>query len=402
MQDKIFQKYSEFLNNEKENIRQDACFKNLNLILTKLFQQHKYNLSDKFKKNVWFLKDNPIFQNQINSDNNFIEATEDDHLFRILRVISISGPQLNDLNVDVMRFINILSKSLQDSNLTKKNLQTMIKYYNMEEKKELIIKKINFIKEKIHHINSFSKIKFSVYNLENFPDGNYTLKLLYEAHKNGNEHKIENQHFVNLKEKQNINIKSNSKNKKKLEKSEYFETIHLNCEKNSVQPDLESFSLDNNKFHIDTSYAGITIDNFKFIIEKNGILFAITENEFLLDNFMDSVDCLVSDKIYHKSFVSYAYLDVNREKNSTNTDIKYEIYYDIEIEFEKFTNIIVLEKIYNIFQEIINTKEENEKTIEDILKYFPEIKNDIESALNEKKNLLQDNCGLCSKNCAIL
>jgi len=387
-----------FENLEKEkyeleySLKSEPIYRHLNLIFFRLFSLHNYGPEQKFDKNVWFLKNNIDF-NKIINENKTPEGPSND-FFKILQDCCIGGKNLKTPLIEVKKFVNEISKNLFESNMRKQNAEEMVKHYKMDENKELIIDKIAKERQSLNFLNDITEIQFSIKKFENFPEGTYNVNLICEAFLDSESPLIQKEE-INKKILKNKKIINNSN--QTLDNTEYFEKIQIRNEKNYEYLNLEEVSLCKSKFYNDPSYIGILFNSYKFVIKKDDIFFTVTENETMIDNFITNLNILLKDKSFFCSSASFANIDKKKLnfKENEHDSKKYLLHYDLEVNFNKKTKLLILEKIYNIFYETITAKYDNEKIVSNFLSYFPEITKDILEILNEKKNINSEKCG-CS------
>ena len=186
----------------------------------------------------------------------------------------------------------------------------------------------------------------------------------------------------------------------KLINPEYFELLDVRNERNYEYLNLEEVSLSKSKFCNEASYIGILINSFKFFVFKEEVFFASTDNEMIIDNFINQIENLLKDKPFKCSSSAFAYIDQkNPHYIKAGMDKKYVIHYNFEVNFNKKTKLLILEKIFNVFYETITTKYDNEKIINDLLVDFAEVSRDVKDLFNERKNINSDRCA-CT-NCLI-
>jgi hypothetical protein len=379
---------------DEENIflyKDDPLYKHINMIFFKLFDENKIASDQKFDKNVWFLKHNKEFQDIINN-----KRTQDGEnylgFFKLLQGWSINGKNFRNLNIDVRKFVNEISKQICEATNRRNNADDMIKHFKMDEMKEIIIDK--FCKEK-SNLDSFSgttELKFSIRQIENFPEGNYSIKIICDSFDDDGINKIISYKEISagILNKRNIFINGYGN----INTPEYFETIYIKNENNYEYLNLSDCDLSKSKFNEEASYIGLLINSFKFVIENNiGDSFAISENETMIDTFINNLDVLLKDKTFKISSSVNASIDKkNKNLVKAGMDRNFIIFYEMEINFNKKVKVLVLEKIFNIFQDTLNAKYDNEKLINSILDNFPEIKDEINVLTREKKIEQKEKC----------
>ena len=130
------------------------------------------------------------------------------------------------------KFVNEISKSLYEANSRLVNANDMVKHFKMDEMKEIISSRMNKEKSVQDLYGSITELKFSLTNLENFPEGSYDIKLFYEAYRNDNlnlydenynSDSLKDKYYVKLFGNKKINIYSSGE--KKFVPSENFEII---------------------------------------------------------------------------------------------------------------------------------------------------------------------------------
>lgn len=393
---------SNFLNNlnQKEeeepdlSFREDPLYRHLNITFFKLFSEHKIKPEEKFDKNIWFLKNNQEFQNII-TQNKTIDGPYYGFL-KLLEDCSTNGKNFRNLNIEVRKFVNEISRQICDATNRMNNADDMVKHYKMDEMKEIIIDKLIKEKQNLDFFGDITEVKFSIRQLENFPEGNFTMKLKCDSFEDNESNRIHYKEIsAEILNKRKINVTENNLNSP-LNSAEVFETIFLRNERNFEYLNLEETELLKSKFHEEVSYIGILINSFKFVIEKNEEFFAFSEIETMIDTFINNLEFLLKDKSFKITSSVNATIDKsNKHLIKAGMDRKYVIYYDMEINFNKKVKILILEKIFTIFQDTINAKYDNDKLINNYLDHFPESKEEIKLLTKEKIIDERDKCGAC-------
>lgn len=415
--DNTFSRNSVKSENEKESYyKSEPAYNHLNLIFFKLFSEHNYNPEDKFEKNVWFLKNNLEFQKFLSSSENSenygktpegLSASQNSQLIRILQECQIGSATKNlskNFLVEVKKFVNEISKVLFDANQRKQSAEEMVKHYKMDEMKERILDKLQKERSTLNFLSDITEIQFAITKLENFPEGFYDFFIACEAFVDAESAFIQRQE-INKKLLSNKKISINSANLsigQKLNNPELFEVIEIRNEKNFEYLNLDEVCLGQSKFREEASYIGLLLNNFKFAVFKENIFFAASEKEMLIDNLINQLEMLLKDRAFKCSSAAFAYVD-SANKNYVKAGLentKLVVYYDLEINFNKKSKLLLLEKIYNVFYDTITSKFDNEKVINSILDYFHEVSRDIKNVLDEKKDFNPDKCNPCL-NCSV-
>jgi hypothetical protein len=380
------------INNDNLETR-DSIYKHLNLLFLQIFSDHNLTPDDIFDKNVWFLKRSSNFQ-KLNSENISILEEPYNEFIKLLVNISLNGKNFSNMKINVKMFINEVCKELILANNIKNNSLEKIKIFNIEEMKEKITYKLSTERKNSTLMSNISQFKFSIRQLKNFTEGNYSFELTCDAFDdNGDEDRINFTKYSTKLNNQSFII-VNEKNKDgTLLNNEYFLTISLKNEKNYDSLYLNECYLSRSKFNQEDCYSGILIYSFKFIVKKDNFSFAISDNINFFDLFLKNLDILIYDKPLNFSSSTFA-LSIKDEK-----DKKLIIEYDLEIDLDKKIKILILEKIYNIFQDIIISSYENNKLINNYLEYFIEYREEIRALLNEKNN--DNNSCSCDSGCVI-
>lgn len=404
----------------ESSYKSDPIYRHLNLIFFGLFSEHNFSPEDKFDKNVWFLKNNSEFQKLISNmeysnNNSYINKTPEGpilssshfsrELIRILQECSFGGKNLKTLLVEVKKFVNEISKILFAAQQRKANAEEMVKHYKMDETKELILDKLLKEKANLNFLNDITEVQFSISKLDGFPEGAYDFRLFCEAFADSESPLIQTQEIrkklISQNFQQKIILATHNINQR-FSKPELFELLEIRNEKNFEYLNLEEVCLSRSKFSEEASYIGLLLNSFKFVAFKEEVFFASSEAEMLVDNFINNLDLLLKDKAFKCSSAAFAYVDgSNRNYVKAGLDnCKLVLYYDLEVNFNKKTKLLVLEKIYNVFYETITTKFDNEKLINEVLSCFYEISKDVKGLFSEKKNVNAENCGPCN-NCTV-
>ena len=371
---------------EAENLyREQPLYKHLKLLFFQIFSEHKLGPDATFDRNVWFLRHNKNFQ-KIAFDNITIEGPYTEFL-KLLEDVSINGKNFSKMNINVKTFIDELCKQILEAIDRKNNAEELMSHYKMNEMKEIIADKLSKERQNLEFFGDTTEVKFSIRQMENFPEGNYSLKLICDTFEDNESHKINfSQISAGILNKRTISLNENDKDEP-LKYSEYFETILIKNEKNFQNLELNECYLSRSKFFGEVSYIGILLNSFKICVEKDNLIFAVSDTETMIDTFLNSLDVLLKDKPFKISSSTFATIDRNNKHlMKAGMDKKFVIFYDLEINFNKKIKILILEKIWNIFQDTIITKFENEKLINNFLEYFPDSKEEINNLISENKN----------------
>jgi hypothetical protein len=361
-------------------VKRNPLYRHLNLIFLQIFSEHKLGPDDIFDKNVWFLYRSSIFK-KIDARNNTLQDEPYNEFFKLLKDASLNGENFPNMKINVRAFINEICIQLITAADLKNNSLEKINIYKIYEMKEKI--NVELFKERINsgYIENMTQLKFSVIQLKNFPEGIYSLELICDSFADsGDQSRINFTKYHSKLNNQRL-ITVNKMNKDQiLSKPEYFKTIILKNEENFDNLNLNECYLSRSKFYDEECYIGILINSFKFVIDKDYFSFALSDSINFLYLFLNNLDSLINNKPFKISCSTFAYL-INDEK-----DKKFEIDYVLEIDFNKKIKILILEKIYNLFQDIIITGYENDKLIHNYLEYFIEYREEIRSIINEINN----------------
>jgi len=373
--------------------KQDPMYRHLNLIFFRLFSEHNYTPEDKFDKSVWFLKNNFEFQKLISSSetnsNSYNKTPEGSmpisnqrsELINILQDCSFGGKNLKSLLVQVKKFVNELSKVLFNSNQRKSNAEEMVKHYKMDEMKELILDKLQKERANLNFLNDITEVHFSLTKAEGFPEGMYDFWLNCEAFADSESRLIQKELLrkpLVTNKKLFLNTGQNS-DQQQLTHPELFEVIEIRNEKNYEYLNLEEVGLHKSKFSEEASYIGMLLNSFNFSVFKNDVFFAKSESELFLDHFINNLETLLKDKAFKCSSAAFVYVD-SSNKNFLKAGLdncKLVLHYDLQVNFNKKTKLLVLEKIYNVFYETITSKFDNEKVLNNILACFYEVSKEV-------------------------
>jgi len=104
--------------------QEDALFKHLKLLFLQTFNDHKINLEENFKGDVWFLKNSPNFEKL--TDNNITVEGPYTEFQKILEDTSINKNNFAKLKINVKTFINEICKNILEANERMINAKEMM------------------------------------------------------------------------------------------------------------------------------------------------------------------------------------------------------------------------------------------------------------------------------------
>jgi hypothetical protein len=367
------------LSKQKENIQK---------ILLDQFKKNKLSNEDSFDQSAFFLKnDHEYYKNITNikyfSDLKQLTPSEGDDIMKIILIRSLLRSKSSKIKVS--NFIEEIADSLIKLNEDKKRVDTLIKRYDAYKTKNIIEEYLNSCdySAKLNDIMK-SAVKIYVSKIEGLPRGEYKCSLMAAIISNrGSLIEEFNEEIFDYKLNHIVKIDENDQKIAFMEEkgSEYhFPEIELYSYeltgKERISPSVSNYDTGTNLL-----FFFLKIEN----LNKNYEDIAITEQKPLLELFLHNLKPLMDNYSLTKTF----YTDCPLKTPTKNTVIRLKIVVD----FDPITLSTVFNKIVALLKNIISFKVLVDHKWKTILKYFPDIEDDILNtlALKEKTSFGGEN-----------
>ncbi len=341
---------------------------------TKLFNERGYKSSDKFDKNVWFLKNK--LKSSLLPGGITPTGGNNDEMLDILEKTSSNGANMNKLDVKVDDFINEISKTIFDyhnhkvkieENLTKIGLKKIVtKIKNDEKNDKNFSNKYKYLHLSEQDFFKKSKVKFLFSAINGLSDGEHKITINYKLNSNDD-------YFTNKK----ATIFLINKLSKNLERPIKLEII--------LEESFSSENIDRKIFPIKEYY---------FDIEKNN------RNIFTSESVsFDPFVLQLIDSIYDKSEL-YITGKKDFEEENDKGEKKFSIEYNINAFFDKILRNVIVNNTVVYYDNLVKGIESLQGNINTLKGYFEEIFTmEIDDILKGHFNQVGDSCA-CS-NCLI-
>lgn len=376
----------------------------------KLFALKGYKQKDNFTSDVWFLKNDAMFQSLINSSTPMSNELISKKIMDIFSSLNKSN-SLKNLTINVEDFINEVTNKIMEADSavqkSKNNIQqnkTLEKIAKLNEILQILSQKI----ESSANSNYNSTFRANIHSLKNFPKGNYKINLSFnnnfskeeEKEMNGTERKNMNEKIDELSNLfENKKISTN----KIIEIPNNYDEIIFRSQKNSYNKDnnlqepnsfpeykFTSLKKEGCKYILDRRYSGSTLSNFQIELIQNGDKIYRTKNEFF---FLYVLNYLFDDFCnINKDTISFQCCLKAFENGLFESDNMGEIDLEVILELDPITRAELLNRIREVYSLTVDTKEDNANFIKEILTdYFIDIKDQVEAILNYD-GIRDENC----------
>ena len=374
------------------------------------FKMKGYKKDSFFDHRVWFLKNDQTFQSLLHNSTPYPNYEKSNKLLEILSEIN-KGNDLRNLYISTEEFINKISKTLNDANISKKISNNYIEKNKILEKITKINELLNMLSNRIEKkkkVNYISKLYTYIISMKNFPSGPYRLTFNINTSfdqenynelndsekinldKKNPENVFEIFHEVTLSTKNLINIPKGKDNLTFL--SNYSNTQNEN-EPNNKFEDYE-FSIlekDLKNYLVDRRNSGTTFSNFKLKISGTDGFYE-SNNEYLLHILLSSIDelCDLSKNPLTKNIA----LKLNNENDYDKKNDKI-VLIELNLELDNLTRMKLLNRMKELYSVTLDNKIKNEMLIDEILSiYFSEIKDSVINILS-KEDESRESCCAC-------
>ena len=354
------------------------------------FQKNNFSYEDWFDQSVFFLKNDHNYHKNVTNTNYFIDIiqstpNEDDDLIKILLIRSLVRSKTAKIKVSVFleELVNVLLKLSED----RKRVDALIKKNDAFKTKNIIEEYLNSCSSNIDKINEMMKSSLKIYvsRLEGMTKGEYKFSLIAGILSNkGNFNEEFNEEIFDYKLNHTVKIDDNNQKSVFLEEkgSEYyFPEIELFSYELTGKEKISSSML-NQDTGTNLLYFFLRFENLNKINED----IIISEQKPFLELILHNLKPLMYDYALTKTL----YADFHVKNSMMSTIIKLKI----EIEFDMITLSTIFNKIVSLLKNIISFKVLIDHKWKTVLKYFPELEEEIFSilGLKDKSNHKKSNC----------
>jgi len=358
----------------------------------KLFKTKGYVQSDSFDKNVWFLREDSLFQSIINKTsinnskiNHNMTPTPNLDKNRIHEILSEinENTDFSNLLVSVESFIYKIVETLIIATNTIERSNRTIESFQATKRNQIIKESIKILEGKLEKLPSShvfqSKMTTKIIKVTNFLPGKYQFSMKYFEIKGNN---MSQTNIALNNEDSRVSISSTGEIVENRYNSNEFETIVFH-----------SLDFDDalSKFK-SSSNSGSTFSNFS--ISSNELE---SKKAFLLDIMLNTIDNILDiSKVYFKENLELNLNSTMIRNNKNLNDTNRSVILECAFEFDHVTRISILKRIGSVFSEVIETKRLSESIVDQILdSYFEEIADSVKYILAKTNEPMKEACCEC-------
>ena len=384
------------MNSGNLDIEQSTKYKELFILLEKVFRNKFLGLEDFFKQDVFFLKDDITFHTFDNIPRKSSSHTKNINvMYNILESLSVNGSDFKKLKVQVKKFIRQLCLELIQLQHQKDKITDKIKMFNIDETLNIIEQKLDFIKvnfnNNISTKNQESYIRISIARLDDFPQGEYSVKLKLRKLRlcSDNQYEIEESRISLLptiyKEKTLVDLKDRIK--------------EFTFENQYIYP----VDIDFNKLISDEKimmqYSGTNLCYFLIELkDRHGNRYSSSVQE-IIDLYIKLITTFFTDFTQSTKELNLK-LVANQVEPKVDLSNYYTLVINVFFEIDQEVRRSILERIYYIFKNTISFRSIVENAQNNLINYFLEQGEQIVDILEKQVIEERSNCGDCS--CVIL
>ena len=339
-----------------------------------LFKKKGYYLGDKLDKNSWFIRSDKF---------KTLTPTPNHNLAKIINDLNETDSP-NQIRVGVDNFIYTICEKIIEANEIKNKIIMLIKKDkdtskdSINELREHLSQNKNILKDLIEKSSSLSPIStlsISILEMDNFPIGSYTFNIITNDSNLVNSLDYHSKEFY-LEQRFKIKQKKTSvifreiikRDKRTFDKIEFSKCSRVDYEQDFSERTFSGCSLS-------TLTVSCTCNDVKY----EGTLYF---HDFLLT----SIDQIMRDGRSLSKIINL---------NLTNENEKVSIRIELEITFDLHTLHGIYERILDLYERVINQKNESEDLIEELLDHFEEISETVQNILEKKNDDRRDGCCQC-------
>ena len=380
--------------NSELNIEQSAKFKELYILLERVFRNKFFGLEDYFKSDVFFLRDDLKFHkyenlplSNSNSKNNI------NVLYGILESISANGSDFKKLKIQVKLFIKKYSLELLQLQIQKDKISDKIRMFNIDEtlniiEQKLVLLKNNLISDALHKIDK-SFMRISISRLDDFPAGEYTVKMKIRKLKITGESKyeIEESTFTLLPTiiKENTLVDLKERIKDYTFENQYLYPIEINFDELM------------NDDKILMQYSGTNLFYFELELEDKHRNKYKTSIQEIIDLYIKIISSFLTDFTQNNKELNLK-LVANQVEPILCEGKYYSLIINVFFDIDQNVRKAILERIYYIFKNTISFRSIVENAQNNLINYFPDQADRIVDLLEKEMPEERNNCADCGCN----
>jgi len=384
------------MNSGNMDIEQSTKYKELFILIEKVFRNKFLGLEDFFKHDVFFLKDDITFHTYDNMPRKSSSHNKNINvMYNILESLSVNGSDFKKLKVQVKKFIRQLCLELIQLQHQKDKITDKIKMFNIDETLNIIEQKLEFIKvnlnSNISTKNEDSFIRISIARLDDFPPGEYSVKLKLRKLRlcSDNQYEIEESRLSLLptiyKEKTLVDLKD--KIKEFTFENQYIFPVDIDF--NKLISDEK----------IMMQYSGTNLCYFLLELkDKHGNRYSSSVQE-IIDLYIKLITTFFTDFTQNTKELNLK-LVANQVEPVVDLNNYYTLVINVFLEIDQDVRKSILERIYYIFKNTISFRSIVENAQNNLINYFLEQGEQIVDILEKQVVEERTNCGDCS--CIIL
>jgi hypothetical protein len=339
-----------------------------------LFKKKGYYLGDKLDKNTWFIR-SENFKSQTPNPNN--------PLARIIN--ELNEADANQLRVGVDNFIYTICERILEANEIKNKITTLIKKEkdtskdSINELRENLSQNKSILKDLIEKSTSFSPVStltVSILEMDNFPIGSFTFEI-----------KTNDEELVKSNEYSQKEYHLEQKFKIKQKKSSIaFREIIKKDKRTFTKIDFNKCSrVDYEQYFSERTFSGCSLSTLTVICSNDIHKFEGTL--YFHDLLLNSIDQIMKDGRNLNKIINLNLTNDSSEKVS--------IRIELDITFDLHTLHGIYERILDLYERVINQKNESEDLIDDLLFHFEDISDSVHDILVRKNDERRDGCCQC-------
>jgi hypothetical protein len=359
-----------------------------------LFKKKGYYLGDKLDKNTWFIRSDKFKSQTTPNPNN--------HLASIINDLNEADTP-NQIRIGVDNFIYTVCERIIEANDIKNKITLLIKKEkdttkdSINELRENLSQNIVILTgliEKSTSLAPSSTLGISILEMDGFPVSNYSFEIKTNdptlikkenaESKEKNYENFESKKLINeynskdyyLEQRFKIKHKNNStifreiikRDKRTFEKIEFCKCSYINYDEN----------------YSERTFSGCSLSTLSVICKNDSIKYE--GSLYMYDFFLNSIDQIMRDGRSLNKIINL---------NLKNDNEKVSIRLELEINFDLHTLHGIYERIFDLYERVINQKNQFEELIQDLLDHFEEINETVQNILDRKIDDRRDGCCQC-------
>jgi hypothetical protein len=279
---------------------------------------------------------------------------------------------LSKIKINVENFIYKACESLLECHSIKNKINALIK----QEKETQILELRDYLKEELlllekelttQTIQLGSNLNISVIGMDNFPKGDYGIKLITNIHNKDST-------TTSLPDIMKVSQKNESIIFKNI-----IEKTHRSFERIRFSKGDQ-----NNEKYLDRYNSGSSLSTITIECKKLSDNITYTGTLYFHDFLLTSIESILNAG---KKFIKTINLPLNYETEKTN------LLLEVEINFDSYTLHGIFSRILLLYETVLNTKNTSQQMIDQILEHFDDISETIKNYLNNA--VLEDKRDAC-------